>query len=182
MQSHEVEKKHFADVLGALLGLLMIPMLLVGAAIVVPVVFAFRWIGKHREHSFRMLMKSRGRLMSWPELLRELRDTGGTCIEERFSSKGPVRFWWTRDDVYRDSPYEIIDWFTMRKGRGAEPFIHWCRARYTNADAGSALLVDTGLVPRREIYALWSKCRSQSMAARWVEVAPPEILPPQVGQ
>ena len=81
MQSPGVEKKRFTDTLGALLGLLMVPVLLVGAAIVVPIVFAFRWLGKHREHSFRMLMKSRGRLITWQDLLRELRDTGGTCIE-----------------------------------------------------------------------------------------------------
>ena len=42
---------------------------------------------------------------------------GGTCIEEKFSPKGPVRFWWTPENVHRESPHEIIDWFTMRKGR-----------------------------------------------------------------
>ena len=73
-----------------------------------------------------------------------MQETGGTCIEERFSPKGPVRFWWTPENVYGESPYEIIDWFTMRKGGRAEPFIRWCRERYTNADGGSAVLVETG--------------------------------------
>jgi len=68
----------------------------------------------------------------------------------------------------------------MRKGRQYEPFVRWCRARYTSADGGSAVLVDTPLVPRREIYALWSQCRSDAMKAQWIEVAPPEILPQQV--
>jgi hypothetical protein len=70
----------------------------------------------------------------------------------------------------------------MRKGRQHEPFVHWCRERYTNSDGGSAVLVDATLVPRREIYALWSECRSNAAKAHWVEVAPPEILPHKVGE
>jgi hypothetical protein len=65
----------------------------------------------------------------------------------------------------------------MRKGRQGEAFVHWCRERYTGAEAGSAVLVDTGLVAKRDIYALWSECRSHASVGRWVEVAPPEILP-----
>jgi hypothetical protein len=107
---------------------------------------------------------------------------GGTCIEEKFSPKGPVRFWWTPEDVHRESPHEIIDWFTMRKGRRYEPFVHWCRGRYTGAEKGSAVLVETWGVPKNEIYALWSECRSDSSVARWIEVAPPEILPRRPGQ
>ena len=110
-----------------------------------------------------------------------MHEKGGTCIEEWFSPKGPVRFWWTPENVYRESPFEIIDWFTMRKGRRAEPFIRWCRDRYTNADGGSAVLVDAPFVPKREIYTLWAECRSDAAAARWVEVAPPEIAPTPAG-
>lgn len=175
------EHKQLASYLGSILGVLMIPVILVSACLALPFSFVMRWLRKHREHRFRMQMKSRGRLKPWPELVRELRETGGTCIEEKFSPKGPVRFWWTREDVYRESPYEIIDWFTMRKGLKGVPFVHWCRERYTNAEMGSAVLVDTGLTPRREIYALWAECRSLAKSAQWVEVAPPEILPRRSG-
>jgi hypothetical protein len=127
-------------------------------------------------------MKSRGRLIAWPEFVRAMHERGGTCLEEKFSPKGPVRFWWTPEDVQRESPHEIIDWFTMRKGRQYVPFVHWCRARYTSADGGSAVLVDAPLAPRREIYALWSECRSDAAKAKWIEVAPPEILPHKPGE
>jgi hypothetical protein len=70
----------------------------------------------------------------------------------------------------------------MRKGRRAEPFIRWCRERYTNAESGSAVLVETWGVTKKEIYALWSECRSDASTARWVEVAPPEIVPRRPGQ
>ena len=181
MQEPETERaldeKAPGHYLGAIFAVLLIPVLLIGACLAIPFKFVWRWMREHREHRFRMLMKSRGRLITWQDLLREVHDAGGTCIEERFSPKGPVRFWWTQEDVYRESPHEIIDWFTMRKGFRGEQFVQWCRGRYTSADGGSAVLVDTPLVPKREIYALWSECRSEAMTARWVEVAPPEILP-----
>lgn len=176
------ERKRLAAWLEPILELLMIPVLAIGACLAIPFGFLWRWMRQHREHKFRMLMKSRGRLVTWQELLRAMHEEGGTCIEERFSPKGPVRFWWTREDVYHESPYEIIDWFTMRKGRGAEPFIRWCRERYTSADRGSAVLIDAPFVPKREIYALWAECRSEATQARWVEVAPPEIVPHKPGQ
>ncbi len=176
-QRTEREWKRLATYLGMIVEVLMIPLLIAGACLAIPFGFVARWWRQHREHKFRLLMKSRGRLIPWTELLRAMHETGGTCIEERFSPKGPVRFWWTQDDVCRASPYEIIDWFTMRKGFRGEQFVYWCRERYTSAERGIAVLVDTPFVPRREIYALWAECRSEAMRAGWVEVAPPEILP-----
>ncbi len=176
------EQKCFSTSLGAILGIVLIPVLLLGACFAFPYAFALRWMRQRRERKFKLLMKSQGRLIPWPELARQLRIAGGTCIEEKFSPKGPVRFWWTPEDVLKESPYEIIDWFTMRKGRKGEQFIHWCRTRYTSADTGSGVLVDTALVPKREIYTLWAECRSDANKARWVEVAPPEILPRRPGE
>jgi hypothetical protein len=176
------EPKGLLAYLAMILEVLMIPVLAVGACLAIPFGFLTRWMRQHREHKLRLLMKSRGRLIPWADLLRAMHEQGGTCIEERFSPKGPVRFWWTPENVYCESPYEIIDWFTMRKGRGAEPFIRWCRERYTNPNGGSAVLVDAPFVPKREIYALWAECRSEATPARWVEVAPPEIVPHKPGQ
>jgi hypothetical protein len=175
------ESKPFTAYLTAALGVLLIPVFAAVALLAVPYVFILRWTRQHGEHRFRMRMKSAGRLMTWADFVRAMHGSG-TCIEERFSPKGPVRFWWTQEDVYGESPYEIIDWFTMRKGRAAEPFIRWCRQRYTGADGGQAMLVDTGLVAHRDIYALWTECRGNAAMARWVEVAPPEIVPHKVGE
>jgi hypothetical protein len=175
------EGKAFAVYFNAALGILLIPVFAIVACLTFPYMFILRWLRQHQEHSFRMKMKSSGRLIPWQEFLRSMHESGGTCIEERFSPKGPVRFWWTQENVYGESPYPIIDWFNMRKGRQAEPFIRWCRERYTGSAAGNAVLVDTGLVAKRDIYALWSECRSDSPVARWVEVAPPEILPNKSG-
>lgn len=170
------------DLRTAALGVVLAPVLFAAACFAFPYSFALRWYREHREHTFRLLMKSRGRLVSWQEFMLSMQASGGTCIEERFSPKGPVRYWWTAESVSLESPYRIVDWFTMRKGREAEPFIRWCRERYTGADGGRAVLVDAPLVPRSQIYRVWAECRSEASKAQWVEVAPPEIVPPGPGQ
>jgi hypothetical protein len=172
------EQKQGSAFFGAILGVLLIPFLFVGACFAIPFGFVLRWKQQHREQALKSLMKSQGRFIGWTEFVRAMRESGGTCIEEKFSAKGPVRFWWTPENVYGESPHEIIDWFTMRKGRRYEPFVLWCRERYTGADGGSAVLVETWGVSKKEIYALWAECRPESKKARWIEVAPPEILPP----
>lgn len=176
------EQKRHDTLLGAVLGVVLIPVVFIGAVLAIPYGVFLRWTRQRRELQLRALMKSQGRWISWQDFLRAMHARGGTCIEERFSPKGPVRFWWTSENVYAESPHEIIDWFTMRKGFRGSAFVHWCRQRYTGVDAGSAILVDAALVPKRQIYALWSECRSESSKARWVEVAPPEILPHRPGQ
>ena len=176
------QQKQHTGILAWTLGLLMLPFLFLGACFAAPYLLILRWLQQRREDRLKALMKSKGRFIGWAEFARAMRETGGTCIEERFSAKGPVRFWWTPENVAGESPHEIIDWFTMRKGRRGTEFVHWCRLRYTSADNGGAVLVDTGLTPRREIYALWAECRSRAMTTRWVEVAPPEILPHRPGE
>ena len=182
MQGTQRAKKQPSTVRDAAMGVAMIPVLFVGACLAIPYTVGVRWLRLHDEHKLRQLMKSRGRLMTWAEFARAMHERGGTCIEEKFTARGPVRIWWTPDDVGTESPHEIGDWFRMRKGRKYEPFVHWCRARYTSADAGSAMLVDATRVPRRQMYTLWSECRSDAMRAQWIEVAPPEILPHKPGQ
>ncbi len=175
------KRRAYSGAVGAILGIVMIPVLLIGVCVGIPYIFVLRWIRHLREHSFNRLMRSRGRLITWADFLRTMRGSRGTCIEERFSPKGPVRFWWTPENVFSESPHEIIDWFTMRKGGRFEPFIRWCRERYTSADGGCAILVETAGVGNREIYALWSECKSEAATSRWIEVAPPEIVPHRSG-
>ena len=165
---------------GAVASVLAIPVVIAGACLAVPYIFGLRWTKQLREIKFHQEMKARGRLIGWQDFLRRMRSAGGTCIEEKFSPKGIVRFWWTPENVRQESPHAIIDWFTMRKGGRYEPFVHWCRERYTSVESGSAILVETVGVPQRQIYTLWSECRSDAAIANWIEVAPPEIIPRQV--
>lgn len=171
------QRKNSSAFKGTLLSVILVPALAVLAALSWPCLIASRWVRDRREHRFRARMRAEGRFLLWQDFRRNMRESGGTCIEQRFSPKGPVRFWWTPENVYEESPFEIIDWFTMRKGGRFAPFISWCHQRYTSLDSGGALLVDTAGISRREIYTLWSECRSERRKARWIEVAPIEILP-----
>jgi len=171
------ETKQPANTASVALGLAIMPVVLIGAGLALSSATVLRVLRKQQESRLRSEMSSAGRLITWAAFSENMRRLGGTCIEERFSPKGPVRFWWTQEDVHAESPHQIIDWFTMHKGGpSADAVVRWCRERYTGA-GGRAFLVDTRGIGSREIYAMWSECRSHSCPARWVEVAPPEILP-----
>lgn len=174
------EQKHPSTASSVALGVAMMPVLLVGAGLAVSSATVLRWMRRRQESILRTQMKSLGRVIPWTGFLERMRSAGGTCIEERFSPKGPVRFWWTQDDVFAESPHKIINWFTMHKGGASTRFVHWCRNRYTSA-GGKAVLVDTRGIGKSEIYSVWSECRSASCPAHWIEVAPPEVLPLKAG-
>jgi hypothetical protein len=78
--------------------------------------------------------------MDWADFVRELDRGNGMLIVERFSFKGPIRLWWTRDDLYKTCPYPLVDWFTMAKDATFDPARDWCHAKYTG-DIGEAMLV-----------------------------------------
>jgi len=162
---------------GVLVGIVLVPVAAVGACFAFPYAVVSRWLRGHREAAFRRRMQSQGRMMAWAEFRRAMHAGGGTCLEEKFSAKGPVRLWWTPEDVEKESPHEMIDWFTMRKGGRFVPFVEWCRQRYTDGETGSARLVDTAWIAKEEIFAAWSECKRKENAAGWIEVAPPEIVP-----
>ena len=171
------EERESSLFLGVFVGILLIPIAAIGACFGFPYAAGSRWLRGHHEAAFRRRMRSQGRMMAWTEFRRAMRAGGGTCIEEKFSAKGPVRLWWTPEDVEKESPHEIKDWFTMRKGGRFVPFVNWCRQRYTDGETGSSTLVDTAWIAREEIFAAWSECKSEENAAAWMEVAPPEIVP-----
>lgn len=81
-----------------------------------------------------------GRMMDWKDFIRELDGGNGMLIVERFSFKGPIRLWWTPDDVYKACPYPLVDWLTMTVDRTFDPVRDWCHTKYTGV-TGEAMLV-----------------------------------------
>jgi len=69
--------------------------------------------------------------MDGPEFAAVLQERRGTLIEEWFSNKGPVRYWWTCDDVPSVSP---LKWtaFGIEAvfGREYDDFSSWVRMTY----------------------------------------------------
>jgi len=161
--------------------LLLFPVMFIGAGLSIPYSLIFRRIQRGREREFRTQIEAIGRVIEWSDFLRAVsEDRGtfirGTFIEERYSFKGPVRRWWTPEDLYSACPYPTADRLTMVKDEGFRPFAEWCRQRYTSPDRGEALLVDAHAVPTSEVRSVSNGVRSESRTARWIEVPPPKSL------
>jgi hypothetical protein len=60
-----------------------------------------------RERQFRDDMTRTGRTFEWQSFSRELEAGRGTLIIELFSFKGPIRRWWTADDIYEKCPFAL---------------------------------------------------------------------------
>lgn len=124
-----------------------LPLLLIVAAISVPVTYLRNWRVRRSERKFREQMRDAGRLMTWDEFELALIERHGTTIEELLSIKGPVRLWWTPEDVRSISPTKCPDqtqaqafWFE-RQPSELQSYFEWCFAEFTNPRFGGARLV-----------------------------------------
>jgi hypothetical protein len=160
--------------LGRVAGVLLSPALLVGTALSIPYTAITRGLRARRERRFSNSMRMNGRTIEWARFIREIKDGHGTMIVERFSPKGPIRMWWTADNVYELCPYPLVDWLTMARDMDFDAARDWCHERYTSATA-SALLVEGSKEQWRTIRGdnpLWFQD-----GIRYLEVPPPRRLP-----
>jgi len=153
-----------------LLSPLLLPLLFVVGAVSIPYSRIRRRIVVRRELRFTESMRIRGRLMDWADFVRELDGGNGMLIVERFSFKGPIRVWWTDDNLYETCPYPLVDWFTMAKDATFDPVRHWCRMRYTGV-TGEAMLVTGTKDQWRTIQG--EKPLTFREGVQFVEVPPP---------
>jgi len=128
-------------VAGVLLLPLLLPLLLVGGVLSIPYTMVWRRVKSSRERRFANFMKADGRIVPWEHFIREINAGHGTLIVERFSFKGPIRMWWTGENVYEVCPYPLVDWLTMARETSFDTVRDWCHSKYTS-NTGSALLVD----------------------------------------
>jgi len=130
----------------------------------------WRRVKSRRERRFANTMKADGRLIEWERFMTEINAGHGTLIVERFSFKGPIRLWWTREDVYEVCPYPLVDWLTMARETSFDAVRDWCHSQYTS-NTGSALLVDGSKEQWRTIRG--SGPLSFRDGIRYLEVPPP---------
>ena len=57
------------------------------------------YVMKRRERQFRRDMERLGRTMLWPDFVRKSSEKNGTLIVAVDSHKGPVRWWWTSENL-----------------------------------------------------------------------------------
>jgi hypothetical protein len=124
----------------SLLLLPLLPLAFLAAAMSIPYTKIRRSRMARREGSFAESMKLRGRVMEWADFIGEVDRGNGMLIVERFSFKGPIRLWWTRDNLYKTCPYPLVDWFTMANDTTFDPVRDWCHTKYTGV-RGEAMLV-----------------------------------------
>jgi hypothetical protein len=136
--------------LGPLLG---IPLLLIAGVLSFPVGAVLIIYFRRRERRFAKEMRSAGRFMEWEAFTAAVAEKRGALIEEWFSEKGPVRFWWTEDAIPAISPNRWTDsGFAAVYGREYDDFSCWCHERYL--DPGKVLLVSCSYVPELERHEL----------------------------
>ncbi len=156
--------------LGRVAGVLLLPLLLVEGMLSIPYTMVWRRVKSRRERRFANTMKADGRLIEWERFMTEINAGHGTLIVERFSFKGPIRLWWTREDVYEVCPYPLVDWLTMARETSFDAVRDWCHSQYTS-NTGSALLVDGSKEQWRTIRG--SGPLSFRDGIRYLEVPPP---------
>jgi hypothetical protein len=129
--------------------LFIIPVLLIGAVISVPVGFIVNSVWRRREQRFVRVMQAKNRLINWPDFMREVNRKCGTTIIERLSIKGRTRWWWTPDDISAKSPHPVEGSSSSFPDPVFTPFHEWCHEIYTNATTGRAMLVSCTPEERR---------------------------------
>lgn len=156
--------------------LLMLPVLFLAGAISVPVSLVATRIRRKRELAFCKTMQSRGRVIEWETFREAIAGARGMLLRERYSLKGPIRWWWAPENVYELCPHPIVDWVTMMNEPGYRPTAEWFCLRYTDPHKGRAFLVATHTAAQEEIRSFRSQLESESGTARWIEVVPREDL------
>jgi hypothetical protein len=120
--------------------------LLFAALLSIPVTLIWRAVKRRQERRFAMEMKEANRLVSWAEACSFMENGPGCLIGEHLSMKGPVRLWWTHDDV--SAPASGAGHFEEMPNSPESleslnfEFEESCRSRYTCAESGTALLVN----------------------------------------
>jgi hypothetical protein len=111
--------------------LIGLPLLLIAGLVSIPVGGVLVAYYTVKETRFARKMKLAGRVMSERQWTAALDEKRGTLIEEWFSQKGPVRYWWTEDDIPSVTPFAwTASGFEASVGREYDEFSLWCHSNY----------------------------------------------------
>ena len=164
---HKRGPRDFGPVVGCLVGL---PLLLMGALLSVPYLGVFTLVWKAKERLLTRKMEKEGRVVKWGEFLDALDQNRGTLIAEWETNKGPVRLWWTPDDIYGLTPYPCGDHVSMSWFGEFSPFRKRCFEKYASPTTGNALLV-LGEESQKRL------AKEKIRMFRTVEIVPPRKPP-----
>jgi hypothetical protein len=128
-------------------GLILLPvtfaLILLMAALWIPVCAVMAFRQSIQEARFRRQMQERGRRQQWPLIEPRLVAGEGALIIEQ-AQKMPVRLWWTADNVLQLAPKQPPEpeHLDVLLQFAPHPFVRWCHDRYTDPQAGTAILIE----------------------------------------
>lgn len=143
MRAGLVRKRRKPMNLGVIGGLLILPILFIGAAISIPVTSLLRRSDRKKHDLFCADMRKAGRTISSEALDKHISAGDGTLIREWVRAFKKSRVWWTPDNIYKESPHKSADLMTLYKDDEFGPFLEWCWSQYTSPETGRALLVES---------------------------------------
>jgi len=138
--------------------IVFLPLFFIAAGVSLPYSVVCNFFQRRREMRFQKAMECAGRVIPWGQVELELAKGDGTIVVERFSLKGPVRWWWTPENVFDLCPYPLADWSTMERDSSFEAARRWCLDRYSGPSGSALLIVGTrderhSIVDGRKLFA-----------------------------
>lgn len=129
--------------LSVILWILAVVAFLIAVPLSIPVTKIWQAIKRRQERKFATNMRAANRSLPWSEACRRVENGHGCLISDHLSIKGPVRLWWTAEDVAAITPHAcFFEELPDNEESLDSEFDVWCRSRYTNAESGTALLVE----------------------------------------
>jgi len=119
-------------------------LLLFASVLSVPVEWVNRFLVNRHENKLRQRLIQNGRFLEWPSLEPLLTDGGGTLIIEHQSLKGPIREWFTPDDIIESSPMPLPTSIKMLKedDEPLQDYARKCAKQYVDEESGTATLTE----------------------------------------
>jgi hypothetical protein len=124
-------------------------------ALLVALDFLARILIYREEKRLRHKLRLVGRFISWADIEAKFSAGTGTLIVEHRGPKGPIREWWTEDDVIAASPVLLLASLkSPPKEEVVEPHKQYsklCSTRYVDLESGSAKVTELPVPLRRRL-------------------------------
>ncbi|MGA2498163.1 MAG: hypothetical protein ABSH20_10500 [Tepidisphaeraceae bacterium] len=118
--------------------------LLFAAVVSIPLEFVNRLRQNRQERQLGRRLAAVNRLMRWDDVAAKLIAGEGTLIIEHRSPSGPIREWWTEDDLIGSAPVLLPDSLTLppteEQLRLVQEYGKACSERYVSIESGTAKL------------------------------------------
>jgi hypothetical protein len=129
-----------------LLSPLIFAVLLIATIVSVPLEFIYRLQQNRREKDMCARLVSEGRFVQWSDVETHLQNGTGTLIVQHRSPKGPVRDWWTADDIIGNAPLLLPAALAEMPAETdlelLQTYASQCCERYLDEENGSAKLTE----------------------------------------